>query len=71
MTWLADGAMEAVLAERPPASSNTTLQRPPYTVTMVVQTTATPKQYQATVTVSCASGSCQPVVLTDCAYVIQ
>ncbi len=74
MTWLADGAMEAVLAERPkPNGPSFTLSVPPYTVTTVVQKTTMPGpgQYQATVTVSCASGSCQPVILTDYAYVIQ
>lgn len=73
MTWLAEGAMEAVLAERPPASSNTTFNAPPYTVTMVVQKTTMPGpgQYQATVTVSCASGSCQSVIWTDYAYAIK
>lgn len=71
MTWLAQGAMEAVLAERPPAAATTTLNAPPYTVAVAVQATATAGQYQATVTVSCASGSCQPVTWTDYTYAIQ
>lgn len=77
MTWLAQGAMEAVLAERPPvASPPTTTQVPPYTltttVTQVVQNPpASISSYQVTVTVACANGSCQPVTLEAYAYAIQ
>jgi prepilin-type N-terminal cleavage/methylation domain-containing protein len=74
MTWLAQGAMEAVLAERPPARGTVTLTFAPYQVVTIVRRVvrnATTAQYQATVTVSCVNGSCQPIVLKDYAYAIQ
>lgn len=81
MTWLAQGAMEAALAERPPMAGNTTTSAPPYTVTTDVaqipyvklatgaRATCTLRPcYAVTVKVTCRT--CVPMTLKAYAYAL-
>ncbi len=80
MTWVAQGVMESQLrstessaAGTPPGLSNTPFG--PYVANAAVKTVATKKvrgtsyyTYLVTVTVSCASGGCTPMVFTSYVY---
>lgn len=74
MTWLGEGAMESVLAQRPCCTAvPSPVTAGPYTVTTTLTYPAPAGQpgYLVTVNVSCTNGSCSAITFTAHAYAIQ